>query len=245
MDVLAEHLAQRGVQQVRGRVVALVAWRAARSTSASTRSPGSSAPSTGSTTSAWSSPARTTPTTRARQSPSSHSSVPDVGDLAAALGVEGRLGQLDEQLPVGSLDRRDRRALVERLVAGEVASAAPATLADLRQPRAARRARASRARCSSISGSKLVLAAEGHAALGRELEREVEREAVGVVQPEGVVGADALARAAERGRPGASCPARACARSDSSSAARPLVDRGALLAPAPGTPRPSSRPRGR
>jgi hypothetical protein len=71
--VRAQALAQRGVQQVRGRVVALggVADRR-RHTRDHPRALASSAPRSTSSTTAWSSPSRRTSATRAAQSPDSH-----------------------------------------------------------------------------------------------------------------------------------------------------------------------------
>ena len=125
-----------------------------------------------------------------------------VGDLAAALGVERRLGELDEQLR-RRLRRspRDRRALLERLVAGERASARPATLAE---PRAgadapARRRRRASARAAPPSArSKSPRSSKGTPRSAGELARELEREAVGVVQAEGVSAPETSPRAREQ-----------------------------------------------
>ena len=90
--------------------------------------------------------ARTTSSTRARQSPSSHSIDAGVGDLAAARRVERRLGELDEHAPSSRATRGDRGRLLERLVAGELASARP--------PASARAARADRARAPRAGAAR-------------------------------------------------------------------------------------------
>ena len=139
-----------------------------------------------------------------------------VGDLAAAGRVERRLDELGQHAPVLLRHRADRGRLLERLVAGE--GRRPARLGERRDPLAVvvARAAARAARAGALLAHQLLeaLLVDAEALLGRELEREVEGEPVGVVQEERLVGADALlarrlARARSRRR-AASCPGRAC-----------------------------------
>ena len=104
-----------------------VARRAARSTSATTRSPSCSSPATGSSTSTWSSPRRSTSVTVAAQSPDSQRDHAGVVDLAAAGGVERRLDELDQQAAVLLRDGADRRRLLDGLVAVNVGVEAAAS----------------------------------------------------------------------------------------------------------------------
>ena len=117
-----------------------------------------------------------------------------VGDLAAAGRVERRLDELGQHAPVLLRDRRDGGRLLGRLVAGEggrlAALGEGGDLVALAVGGAAARA----ARAAALLVHKLLeaLLVDAHALLGRELERELQREAVGVVEQEGLVGADAL-----------------------------------------------------
>ena len=106
-----------------------------------------------------------------------------VGDLPAALGVERRLGELDDRAPVLPAQAGDRRVLLEVLVAGEGRRLA------LDGERAGHDPRARLARARALLAHQALevgLARERHAALGGDLARELDREAVGVVQAEGV-----------------------------------------------------------
>ena len=62
------------------------------------------------------------PRRRARGSRRRRTRYADVGDLAAAGGVERRVGELDEDAAVRALERADGRRLLGRLIADEVAS---------------------------------------------------------------------------------------------------------------------------
>jgi hypothetical protein len=75
--VRAQALAQRGVQQVRGRVVALGGVADRRRDARDDPRALAQRPVSTSSTTAWSSPRRSTSATRARQSPSSHSTTPE------------------------------------------------------------------------------------------------------------------------------------------------------------------------
>ena len=130
-----------------------------------------------------------------------------VVDLAAAGGVERRLDELDQQPPVLPVHRADRRRLLDGLVAGEGRVEArrvgehPRALAVL----VAAAAPGARARPRALLLHQVLEAGrvDAQPLLRRELEREVEREAVGVVELEGLGRADALvARPPSRGRCG-------------------------------------------
>ena len=202
-------------------MVALGRARRAGSTRATTRSPSCSSPLIGSSTSAWSSPTRTTSTHARRAAAVLALDHAVVGDLAAAGGVERRLDELGEHAPVlAARSTPTAVACSSRLVAGEVAGLGRLARTPAIRSRLAVLARRgpglrARARAAPPSAPRSP-ARRRPALLGGELERELEREAVGVVQPEGLVGADALlallpARA-RSGRRAAACPARACAR---------------------------------
>ena len=82
-----------------------------------------------------------------------------VGDLAAALGVEGRLGELHDRAPVLPAQAGDRRVLLEVLVAGEgrrLALDGERTGHDAAPP-----VWRERARCSPIRRSKSASPAKG------------------------------------------------------------------------------------
>ena len=171
--------------------------RRSGSTRAITRSPSCSSPSAARARAPGRRRARTT-STRARCSrrPRTRSTPPSC-DLAAAGRVERRLDELRQHLPVLGRDRADRRRLLERLVAGERGLHAGA-LGERRDPLALGVAAAApggaRPRALALLLHQLLeaLLVDAEALLGRELEREVEREAVGVVEQERLVGADAL-----------------------------------------------------
>ena len=117
-----------------------------------------------------------------------------VGDLPAALGVERRLRQLDGDTAVAELaERADDGEDLEALVADEVdgdAGRAALEVLDLA------RAGGERALLLGGAGALALLVHEvpeallvhGHVLLRGDLAREVEREAVGVVQLEGDLG---------------------------------------------------------
>ena len=222
--------------------LASVAWRAARSTRATTRSPGLAAPSLdASTTTAWSSPARSTSATRARQSPSSHSIDAGVGDLAAALGVERRLGELDERAAALLQDARDRRALLEVLVAGELgrllarAGGRPPARrrrapARPRPPTSARAARPSARRSPAMSTGT-----PRSAAISRV--RSIGKPKVSCSRKASSPRDLAAARAGRRAAPG---PVSSVRPKPSSSARDPLAGSCRARAAAPGRRRPSS-----
>ena len=106
----AEARAQRGMQQMRGGVVALGGPPRGVIDAREDRLFGRSEPCSRTTSSAWSSPRRKTPSHVARQSPRSAFDRAGVGDLAAAGRVEGGLGELDEhELPVLSCDAQPQR----------------------------------------------------------------------------------------------------------------------------------------
>ena len=118
-----------------------------------------------------------------------------VVDLAAAGGVERRLDQLCEHAAVLAPDRGDRGRLLERLVAGEAARLArlreggdPLAVVVMR----AAPGRAPRPHALLIHEVLEALLVDAEVLLAGQLEREVEREAVRVVQEERLVGADAL-----------------------------------------------------
>ena len=119
-----------------------------------------------------------------------------VVDLAAAGGVERGLDELGQQLPVLLRHRRDGGRLLGRLVAGEdrrVAGARrerPQLLARVLPTLAA--GAGARADALLLHQRLEALLVDAQPALGGELEREVEREAEGVVELERLVGADAL-----------------------------------------------------
>src|SRR3954470_17438983 len=119
-----------------------------------------------------------------------------VRDLAAARRVERRLGELDVRAAVALEPAGDRRVLLEVLVAGELAR----LVGDLAHDVAAG------ARARTIAGAlgpgallvhqarELLVARERDTALRGDLARQVDREAVGVVQPEGVLAGDLAPR---------------------------------------------------
>ena len=117
-------------------------------------------------------------------------------DLAAAGGVERGLDELGQQAPVLLRDRRDRGRLLGRLVAGEDRRVAGARR---ERPQLLARVLAALAAGAGAGADALLLhqrlealLVDAEAALGGELEREVEREAERVVELERLVGADAL-----------------------------------------------------
>jgi hypothetical protein len=146
-----------------------------------------------------------------------------VGDLPAAGGVERRLGELDEHPAVHLVDRADGRVLLERLVARERRRRphlAPerrrarraATRRPTRRPADAMPPRDAWRCCPSAPRSPLV---DARALLGDDLERQVDREAERVVQRKACSAPSPRRRApwpARSGRRAASCPARACGR---------------------------------
>ena len=178
--------------------LASVAWRAARSTRATHRSPClQRRPPRPRRRPPGRRRAGTTSSTRARQSPSSHSIVPASAIWPPPVGVERRLGELEPACGRRSRSTaRDGRALLDRLVAGERASE-PAARANSRtrsrplagpSSRAAARARARAARSiSALEARRRRRRGPRSAASSRV--RSI-REAEGVVQPEGVLGAD-------------------------------------------------------
>ena len=161
--VRAEALAQRRVQQVRRRVVAL--GRAARvrgRRARRTRSPSCSSPARRLEHERLVVAEAHDVDDRARAVAVLALDHAGVGDLAAAGRVERRLDELGQHAAVLACSTAaDRGRLLERLVAGEVASARPPSVANVahalaasssRPPRPA--AARARARCSSISSSK-------------------------------------------------------------------------------------------
>ena len=124
-----------------------------------------------------------------------------VGDLAAALGVERRLFELERHAAVGEhaggahhgVDLEalvaDERGLERRSVALEGLELAGAGLA------AACCAARARSRCSAMRRSKPAFV-DAHAPVLHDLAGEVERKAVGVVQLEGDLGRQLGARVA-------------------------------------------------
>ena len=119
-----------------------------------------------------------------------------VGDLAAAGGVERGLDELGQDEPVLARDGADGRRLLDGLVAGEgrlearaLGEAADALAAGVALGALAGIAGADALRVHEPLEARLV---DPQPLLGGQLEREVEREAVRVVQLEGLVGADAL-----------------------------------------------------
>ncbi len=173
-----------------------VARRAARSTSATTRSPSCSSPCVGSSTSTWSSPIRSTSVTRRGAVARLAADLAAVVHLAAAGGVERRLDELGEHLAVLLGDRADRRRLLDGLVAGELGVEARGAGERLRALAflVATAAAGARAGARALVFHQVLEArrVDPEALLGGELEREVEREAVGVVELEGLGRADAL-----------------------------------------------------
>ena len=128
---------------------------------------------------------------------------PAVVDLAAAGRVERRLHELGQHTTVLGRQRGDRGRLLDRLVAGE--GGRLAVLGEGRDPLAldvARPAARARARAAALLLHQLLeaLLVDAEALLGRQLEREVEREAVRVVEQERLVGADALLARVPRAR---------------------------------------------
>ena len=124
--------------------------------------------------------------------------VAGIGHLSAAGGVERRLDQLDEHASVVGLDGADRRLPIGRLVADEVgrepgrAGERHRTLTKSRRPRHRRSALArDRVRCSPISASN-PSSSTPELVLGDDLERQVDREPVRVVQQERVLRRDPL-----------------------------------------------------
>ena len=161
---------------------AIVGKRCDQGTTARTRSP-TAKPSPWKV-STWSSPTRVARTRSARAPVSSCSIQPVSETWPAALGVEGRLVQLRvEEAVLARLERRDRRQHVGLLVADELGRA----LADHPHLEARRRARA--LPLLLHQPPELVLV-DGEAALARQLLRQLEREAVRVVEPERLLAGD-------------------------------------------------------
>ena len=174
-----------------------------------------------------------------------------VGDLAAAGGVEGRLDELRQHLPVLEGDRADRGRLLGRLVARELGARSPRRSRTPRSPRGRRRpatraARGARARARGLHLALEARRVDAHVLLGRQLRGQLEREAVGVVQLERLLGADALQAAVPGARDVLVEQPRALlerARELLLLAPEPHLDRLRLLRAAPGRRCPSRRAR--
>ena len=141
--------------------------------------------------------------------------VPASDDLPAALGVERRLGELDERAPVvARATPADGGVLLELLVAGEGRRLGRDRAHDVGaagRPPSDRPRPPTRGALLVHQPRELLVARERHAALGGDLARQLDREAERVVQLEGV--GRATARRRRAGRRAAACPARACGRS--------------------------------
>ena len=171
----------------------IVAWRVSWSTSASTRDAGLDRPPLGLDLERLvvADPVDVDDP-RLAAVPAQHAGV---GDLAAALGVEGALLELDQRPAVVGLDRGEAGGRAQRLVADEARSAAPPRRrrAPARGgPRSRARWRSPiRARCALLLHQLLeALVVDREALLGEQLLGQVVGEAVGVVQLEGVRGVD-------------------------------------------------------
>ncbi len=114
-----------------------------------------------------------------------------VGDLAAALGVEGRLGELDGQPAVVELaERADDGEDLEAFVADEVRRLVGVGRLEVLEgarsgAEGSRLLRRAGALALLLHEALELLLVDGHLPLGGDLAREVEREAVGVVELEG------------------------------------------------------------
>ena len=178
-----------------------VAWRAARSTvEPHALALASARPRSTCTATAWSSPRRKT-SVHARRARVGLDDA-GVGDLAAALGVEGALANLVNSRTVGALERADAVSISVRLVADEARSGSRrrARTRAPRRDRPRRRARVAapvraRSRCSSISSWKPASSTDSPCS-AQQLARQVVGKAEGVVQLEGVVGVDPRGAAA-------------------------------------------------
>ena len=145
----------------------------------------------------------------------------DVGDLAAAGGVERRVDELDEHAAVALLDRADRRRLLGRLVADEAVAkpAAPANALARSRPASASPSPPSPARLRrALLVHQRVEAGlvDAQPRLGDELARQLDREAERVVQAERVLAAHRRrepSRARSISSRSTRGPARACGRS--------------------------------
>src|SRR6185312_7478465 len=118
-----------------------------------------------------------------------------VGDLPAARRVERRLGELDERPAVALEQPGHGRVLLEVLVAGELAGLRRDLAHDVRD--AARDHLRARRRARPLlvhEPGELRVAPERDAALLGDLAREVDREAVRVVQAERVLAGHLPAR---------------------------------------------------
>ena len=110
-----------------------------------------------------------------------------VGDLAAARGIERRLPQLGEEEPVTHvLDCTELRQHLDLLVADELAAKAGA-LGELGRALVVLRDRSTRASPLLLHQPGELLVVDSEPSFARELEGQLEREAVRVVQPEGVL----------------------------------------------------------
>src|SRR5205823_1619369 len=112
--------------------------------------------------------------------------IPGIGNLSAAGGVKGRLVELDLERAVAAVVKRgDRRQDVGLLVADEV-RLRPLDL-ELDGDGGAR------ARALLLHQPRELLVVDPEATLAAELLRQLEREAVGVVEPERVLPGDVAA----------------------------------------------------
>ena len=165
--------------------LAIVGKRCAQGTTALTRSP--TAKPSPRKVSTWSSPTRVARSSSARARVCSFSIQPGVGHLAAALGVERRLVELRiEEAVVARLEGRDRRQHLGLLVADK-----------LRRPLAdephLEGARGAGALALLLHPPRELLLVDRQPALVRQLAGELVREAVRVVEPEGVLARDRVA----------------------------------------------------
>ena len=116
--------------------------------------------------------------------------------LPAARRVEGRVDELDQEAAVGGRDGAHLRGLLERLVAreGRAQACGAGPVARLLDQEVAPAAAGAGPRADALAVHQVLeaLRVDAEALLGGQLHREVEGEAVRVVELEGLLGADPL-----------------------------------------------------
>ena len=174
-----------------------------------------------------------------------------VGDLAAALGVEGALLELHERSAIVAPDREQAGLGAQLLVADEARGRRLRGEAEHRAVMVLGAVSGGRphpgARALLLHQLLEALVVDRESLLGEQLLGQVVREAVGVVQLEGVLRVDprgaVLVGVADQVREHLLCPARACGRS-SPPRRRPSASRCLARRPAPGRRARAARARG-